>query len=299
MTGFTDLRPMTVGEILDRSFQVLRQHVGTLFVTALIGILPLLGLYLTMAPYAGAVSPEAMAAMTTLFLVFYLLILMTTAVSWGALTRDVNRVVRGEPVSLTDGLRHGLRAFFRIAGLWLLVTLAAVGAFLVPVLGAAIVLVGVSVIVGEGVLAGLLTFGLVLAALAIGLLLWAPVAFMGLPALMVEGLGPLRSLRRAHELGKGGRLRVTVTAFVAWLIVTLPAIGVPFLLGIGAALWDPAAAGTATATQLYLYQAISFLVTGLTTPFMVAVMVFTYYDRRVRREGYDVELVAESIPTTG
>ena len=150
------------------------------------------------------------------------------------------------------------------------------------ILGESVAAIVVMVLVGGAALLG-------------AALLWAPVAFLGLPAVILEGLGPVKAVRRATELGKGGRLRVTATALVAWIIMVLPTVGLSFLLGLGLSIWDPMAVGTASATQMYLYQVISFLVTGLTTPFMVAAMVFTYYDRRVRREGYDVELVSESI----
>jgi hypothetical protein len=220
-----DLRPMALGEVLDRSFQVLRHHIGTLFVTAIVGTAPLLLLYLGVGlPYGTAMPADPPGAVGILMFAVILGFVLTAAVSWAALTREVDQTVTGGPVSFADGMRHGLRAFFRV-------------------------------------------LGLVIAA-----------------------------VKRAHTLGKGGRVRIVATAFVSWLLMMLPTIGLPFVLGMGFDIWTTDTVGTIPATQLYVYQAVSFLVGGLTTPFMVAVMVFTYYDRRVRREGYDVELVSESIP---
>lgn len=293
MARFSDLRPMTIGEVLDRSFQVLRRHVGPLFATAVLGILPMLGIYLSMTSYSAAPTPQGGAAAATLFGVFYLLMLLTTAVSWGALTRDVDRAIQRQAVSFTDGLTHGLRAFFRIIGFWIMAYLAGLVILVPAVLAAGVVVAVVVAVLGQSVLAGVIGFTVGAAVFVGAGLVWAPIGFMGLPAMIVEGLGPIKAVRRAHDLGKGGRLRVAATAFVAWIIMMLPTLGLSFVLGLGLAVWDPTASGTSSSVQLYVYQAVSFLVTGLTTPFMVAAMVFTYYDRRVRREGYDVELAAE------
>lgn len=292
-----DLRPMAVGEVLDRSFQVLRRHVGTLFVTAVLGTAPLLLIYLTAGvPYGASIGGDPAPAVGMLMVLMLVLFVLTAAVSWAALTREVDQTVTGGTVSFADGLKHGLRWFPRVVALVILVYLT--GALvMIPaaLVGAAVGAAGM-LFLGEGAIAVTLTFALMVAVLVLAGLLWAPMAFMSLPALIAEGTGPIRALKRAHGLGKGGRVRVVATALVAWIVMMLPTLGIPFLLGMGMDLWTPDGAGTIPATQFYLYQAISFLVGGLTTPFMVAVMVFTYYDRRVRREGYDMELVSESIP---
>lgn len=295
MTG-PHLRPMGLGEVLDRSFQVLRGHLGTLFITTLIGMAPLLVIYLSMGvPMGGALPEEELAAMGGLMFVSFLVFLVTVTVAWAALTRQVDQAVEGGAVSLADGARFGARNFLKVVALVLLVYLASAGLLLPAGIAAAAVGMAGSLFLSEAV-ATVLIAALLVAAFAVAGLLWAPLAFLSLPAMVAEGLGPIQALRRAHRLGKGGRLRVVATAVVASLVMMLPTIGLPFLFGFGTEFWMGAGAGTASALQLYLYQAVTFAVGGLTTPFMVAVMVFTYYDRRVRREGYDVELASEAIP---
>ncbi len=291
-----DLRPMGLGEVLDRSFQLLRRHLGTLFVTALLGMAPLFVIYLTVGvPMGGAVPEEQMAAVGGLAIASFLIFLLTVTVSWAALTRQVTQAVEGGSVSLADGARYGLRRFFGVVGVMLLIYLAAAGLMILAALAGGALGMVASLIFGET--AGAVAIAvLVIAAMVVTGLVWAPLAFLALPAMVAEGLGPIAGLRRAHRLGKGGRGRVLATAFVAWLVMLLPTIGLPFLFGFGAEFWLENAAGTASALQLYLYQAVTFAVGGLTTPFMVAAMVLTYYDRRVRREGYDVELASDAIP---
>ncbi|NIP78019.1 MAG: hypothetical protein GWM90_01975 [Gemmatimonadetes bacterium] len=292
-----DMRPMGMGEVLDRSFQLLRRHLGTLFVTAVLGLAPLLVMYLSLGfPSGAAMSQDQVASMGGLVIVLMLVSLVTMTVSWAALTRQLDHAASGGPVSLADGLRYGGRAFFRVAGLGILIY--AVGAALLIPAGmvAALFGGGASVFLGEGVLGVGITIAALVAAFAAAALLWAPMAFISLPALVGEGRGPIGALRRAHGLGKGGRWRIVATALLAWIVMMLPTVGIPFLFGFGMEMWTTGGVGTVTGTQLYLYQAVTFAVGGLTTPFMVAVMVLTYYDRRVRREGYDVELASEAIP---
>ncbi len=282
--------PLGVGEVLDRAFQTLRTHFGTLFLTSLIGTAPYMLLYAALAnPVIGTGSPEAVAAMAFTFVGIMLLVLLATAVVWGALAHQVRRAVAGGPVTVPDGLRNGFRMLIRVLGAGILVYLL-LFALLIPVGLIGLVVVTVAAMAfGEGmagVLLSVLGIGVPAALLGVG---WVALTFLVLPVLAVERTGPVRAIGRANELAKGGRLRVFVTAFVAWLVILLPAMGLPYLLGIGAVVWDPGAADTVSSTTMLLYQGASFLVGGVTTPFLVATMVFAYLDRRVRREGYDVE----------
>lgn len=295
MRDVATLQPMTMGEVLDRSFQVLRRHLGTLYVTAALGIAPMLLVYLvTAAPYGGTVGEVAMAGVGGLLVLLFLVMMVTMVVTWGALTREVGQAVTGGPVSFVDGVGTGFRAFFRMVGLGIVLWLVSAGAMLLSFLPAALVAFGAAAVVGDGPLGTTLMAVAFAAAFVGAAILVAPLAFMSLPALIQERVGPVAALRRANHLGKGARVRVLLTAMVAYLVMLLPTFGLPFLFGMGAALWSPAAAGTVSTTQYFLYQASAFLVGALTTPFMVAAMVLTYYDRRVRREGYDVELASES-----
>lgn len=294
----SEMRPMDMGEVLDRSFQTLRRHFGVLFATAVIGFLPLLILYLVMGtPYALATPSQPGAPAIGGALIFLLLVsMLMMAVLWGALAAQVGAHVTGDVVAVGNGFKAGFRSLLRMIGAGILVYFVMLG------LGIAVALIGLAIggvgaLTGSRTLADLLLFlGFVVpgvVALVIGLSL----AFLTVPALVIEQLGPMKALGRANQLAKGGRLRVCAIAILAYLLVMLPAFGLPFLLGFGSTLLNPQAAGQVSATHLYLYQAIMIVTSAVTTPFMVATMVFTYYDRRVRREGYDVELASASVAT--
>jgi hypothetical protein len=291
------IQPMGVGEILDRSFQVLRQHVGPLFITALIGTAPYVILL------AGAMTPAsvdgAAESVAGGFIIMgaLLLLFLTTAIVWGALAHQVEAALAGRPVTVGDGLRSGVRHMWRLIG-------AGLGAYflLMAVIVPGILIGFAAAFVGEAVLGGgvgamVFTAIAFLVPLALAAVFWTALTFLVLPAVVIEGAGPIKGLVRGNRLAKGGRLRVFLTALVSYVVIVLPTLGLPFLFGVGAEFWAPEVAGTVASTRLYLANGAVFLAGGVTTPFLVAVMVHSYYDRRVRREGYDVELMSPLVAT--
>ena len=159
----------------------------------------------------------------------------------------------------------------------------------------------------------LLAAALTGAALALGLLFcgvaWlvpAVLFFFVLHAFTVEGSGPGRALGRSSGLvqGYGGRVFncLFLLALVAWVIglgVSFPlAYLVDNVLHIAPGVqsfYGAEAAGSQSAEQ----QVVSLISTGLAhlvlIPFLVCVMTVLYYDLRIRKEAFDIELLAEEL----
>lgn len=290
------LHPMSMAEVLDRSFQVYRRHFTAMFVVALLTFLPMGFLYMSVGvPAEGGPAASSLAGLV----VVAVIALPVTALGWSALADVAHRGVVGGTPGPGAALRNGLRATARALGFGVIAYLLLVVSVLVMAVPAGIAMVGV----GAGVQRGS-TFMIALVALsflavlALGLVLltwWGALVTLALPVVVVEGAGPLRTFRRANELAKGARARIVTVGFLAWLVVMLPTVGVLLLFGLGSTLWDPAALGTLTTAEVYLQNALMSLAGVLTTPFLVASMVLLYVDRRIRREGYDVELASASL----
>ena len=145
--------------------------------------------------------------------------------------------------------------------------------------------VGASLLFGLAVLVGFL--GLIVGAVVIG-------AGLGvfMPALMVERLGATQSLRRAWNLSNGHKWRIFGTWLVAYIIVVVVSVivGTVFAFGI-------------TTTSVVADQLLAVAASVLTTPFMASVVVVIYFDLRVRKEGFDLEMlsgqIAGPLPPTG
>lgn len=287
-----DIRPMSAGEVLDRSFQVLRHHFLVLFLTALVGTMPMLLLYLSAGvPYGSFMAAESGigAGYVALFLVLMLAVMVVYGVSWGGLVWQVDRTVAGEHTSVGAGLMEGLRSLLRLIGTGIVLYLLLFVLFVVMGVSLAFLtfLPGVDTFGPTIVFAGILLFGLLIS----GMIAWTPLVFLAGPVVVLERARPIAAVRRARSLAKGARLHVFFIALMAGVMVTLPYFAVPLLLGLGTSMWDPEAAGTISTSQLLVYQIASLLVGAVTSPFLAAATVFAYYDRRARREGIDVDLV--------
>ncbi len=102
-------------------------------------------------------------------------------------------------------------------------------------------------------------------------------------ALIIEKLPPRAAWRRSRELadGNGKRIVLLIGAVALFAIIAGTMLG-----GVLAAM---ARGATALAALLYL------IAMALFTPFTSIVMTLLYYDIRIRREGYDIELLAGAL----
>jgi hypothetical protein len=118
------------------------------------------------------------------------------------------------------------------------------------------------------------------------------VAFaVAVPVLLVEGAGPARALGRSRELVRGrwwGTLGVTV---VGYLLVTIVSLAISGLI-VGVAFADPA---RNTVTGFVLNTVSATLGSMIATPAAAAFITVLYIDLRVRKEGFDLLLLARRL----
>lgn len=293
------LRPLSFGEILDGAFTLYRRNFVMFAVTALLPTAAIMIAFLVLGGgYVAAMTsgdPSAMlgAAFGGLMLVG---VIATAAVlvMWGGLTHEAAQAYTGQPTSVGDGMRAGARSALPLlgsmilAGIGLVVivfVLGFVSAILIPVfaaMGSAVAVLG-SLLVVLAVMAGYLCF--------IALL------FAVVPAIVVERAGPLEALERSVTLARGALGRVIGLMLVTILITYLPILAVMAVTGGFAQMANPEA--LPTASQFITQQVLSMGVGILTTPFMAAVIVLLYFDRRVRTEALDVQMMTDSLAVAG
>lgn len=295
-----DLRPLGFGEILDGAFTLYRRHFVSFFVTALVPFVPIaiLSAEFTRRSAALEVNPDTAVSDFPWGWMFATAIVATLGILivWGALTREVSAAVTGGEVSAEDGYGTALRALLPLLGAGVLAWMVTVGAV---ALGTLLFGVATAAFALAGGLAAVL-FGL-LGALALGFLFafLAASLFAIVPAVVVEKLGPWTALKRSWRLSRGARWRIVGLILVSYLITVLPVLGVGVATGTLGAMLSPAAAAGMSPARLAFQQVAGTLSGALTTPFFVGCLVLLYYDRRVRTEGYDVELAAEGLAVAG
>jgi hypothetical protein len=136
-------------------------------------------------------------------------------------------------------------------------------------------------------------FGLVLAFIALvipGIWLYAAWA-VAAPALLIEGLGPIKALRRSRRLVKGRWWATAGVLIVSTLMVSI--IAGAFQAALVAIASLPSQPSVLLAVAV---ATISGTVSSIITePFRAAIVTVLYYDLRVRHEGYDLHALAEQL----
>ena len=117
-------------------------------------------------------------------------------------------------------------------------------------------------------------------------ILWSLSYMLIVPAIMVEGLKAGPSLKRSWDLVKGHRGKVFAVMLVINLLVILTSLGIGNL------------------AKMFLHldssggnifgNAIDNLVSVLLTPLGIVADILLYYDLRIRKEGFDLEMLSRS-----
>jgi hypothetical protein len=263
--SFAQLRPLSFGELLDGAFTLYRRHFASLVLTALVPLLVNVLLWLGLAAAIGGSGSDAGAGIYFVGLVAsWPVLLLTSGFASAALAYFIGRAYTGNPVTPRQALAAAGSRFFGITG------------------------------------AVVVTFAL----LMIGFLLcFVPALFVGaacfavFPVLMLERRGPIDSINRSYDLAKNAWGEIFLVLLVIYLIAAMPGMAV----GGAGVFANVLAAGDATRTLEVqaLMQVVTQLVSALTTPFSIAGVVLLYYDRRVRTEALDVQMMAEALGGPG
>jgi len=176
--------------------------------------------------------------------------------------------------------------FLIVIGLWVPVTFIVIGLAVAHAAAAAVIV---------GVVGGLTT---------VVLTIWIAIRLsLALPAIVLEGIGPVDALRRSWQLVRGSWWRIFGITLLAGIVVAfiggilqLPFSIVGGLAGGGGGLTAMFNAGstTAAAAPTALSVAIgaigSIIAATCTRPISAGVTVLLYTDMRIRREGLDLAL---------
>ncbi len=306
--GIVPLRPLGVGELLDGALSLIRSNPRTVLglaaaVSAVSALIQTAGLlvslrYLDIAQTSAGTVDEVDVTVEL------------TALAAGGLAQVVPAIVAGLLQVLASGL------FIVLVGAAVLgrrLDAQQTWRILKPRL---LALIGVSLIVGLGpFVAGLLLLAAAVAlaaALSVAVGAWAILPGLGVglvgagalvyayvrlalasPAVVIEGTGVLRALRRSWVLVHGSWWRVCGILVLAFIItsiltgvVTVPIYGVAAVAG----------AVSESVVPTVMASGLATLVAGIITlPFGAAVTGLLYVDLRMRREALDIELVSAGV----
>lgn len=120
-------------------------------------------------------------------------------------------------------------------------------------------------------------------------LLWMLSYSLIVPAILVEGQKATSSLRRSTDLVKGQRGKVFLVLLVVNLLQLILAGGVAMIAGMFF--------NAETSAGALLNSAMNNLMSIFLTPLGIIATILLYYDMRIRKEGFDLEMLSRAITT--
>jgi hypothetical protein len=286
-----DLRPMSLGEVLDRTFSLYKQN---FWLFAGIVSLPYLLLLLVnvavaqMGNGASAVGqkgglPSAsmiagVAAGGVIVLIFYFLL---TGAAHAATIFAVSDLYLGRLPSLRNSYSRVGTKVFRILLLFFFIGLIVGGGFVV--IGLVGAFLRSPVILGLGMIIGVILLFVLLCRTAVAI-----------PVAMLEDSGAARAISRSFELTKGYGFQI----FLIFLLVALLSyVGIlifqaPFMYLEADAL---KAHQTLSLGMVVLKNLCAFLSEVLVGPIGTIAFSLMYYNLRVRKEAFDVQHLMASL----
>jgi hypothetical protein len=264
------LKPMTSTEILDGAFRLYRNNFATFLGILAIAYVPIIAIMMavtgvllsnldTLAVQAdrNEVPPEVIVV----FLiavgggVLYMLIAMPLAT--GALTAAVGARYLNEPISIGKAYGHVMPMFFKYLGTTMLSGLA--------------IALGFPFCLAPGFL----------------FMTWF---FASSPICVLEGLGGTAAMGRSRELVRGHGGRVFGLLFLS--IILQNAVSAP--VNFGADLLSKLLIKSLV-TQNLVSSAVQQGFNMLITPFFSVIVILLYYDLRIRKEAFDLEVLAQNL----
>lgn len=259
----TALRPLSTGELLDRTFSLYRSHFG-LFV----GIFALPHLVVLAFQCLGVAVRHPGNQLADLGTQFFwsmgalFLTVIVSAASQAATVVAVSQVHLDRPASVSDSFSRVRGEIWGVIGLSMLMGLG----------------------IGVGVIA-LVVPGILLA------MMWS----LAVPVKILENKGITDSMSRSSDLTKGDRGRI----FVIWLLFFVLAVAVGLLLRwpleMAAGVSSMAGMQRRSGGWQVALLVSTFVSECLVGPLGTIAFSLVYYDERVRKEAFDLQLMMTTL----
>jgi hypothetical protein len=297
------LRPLGIGEVLDAGSKIYRARfrAQVIATTILIGTMYVLfGLaQLSVAPDdsefgtgfgaefgTAEVEPTTEEGLVSVVAVLLggAMLFVITQFATAVAVKIVASAYLGEESTWREALRavwSRKRSIVWLSVLYGLFAAAAVAIVIVLALLAALLSIGGAFAVFLAVIAGIALF-------VAGIYFY--VSWMAaVPVLMTENLTAGQSLRRSRQLVRKRWWPVLFAFMLAGILASVVTwVFSAALIGIVAVSGNTLVENVANVT-------VNTVVAALTSPFIAAVVVVVYFDLRVRKEGFDLELLARSV----
>ena len=262
-----ELRPLSIGEILDVAIKIYLRNAWTLFRVVLVVVAPV-EIVSALIQASAATNDSDTATLSSHDLALYLsaigaaavLGLLANTVATGASFKAVADAYLGEQPTWRSSLRFAFARLHSI--LW------------ITILG------GIATVIG-------FVFCIIP-----GIYLWIAFA-VAVPVLLTEGVKGSKALGRSRALVRDRWWGTFGVVLLGTILAGIVSAAIGAVAGI--------AAGTTDANTVagFLVNSVSgTLGSMISTPFTAAFVTVLYFDLRVRKEAFDLQLLAERIGLT-
>ena len=309
------LRPMSTAQVLDRTFYLYRNNfvlfAGIAIITPALRLIALLVQLRIFGPITIPQTPEGFTPqfMQTIivravigFVVASVIYLIGTALASSATAYAVSMVHLGKTTTISESYSRIKPIFLKILWLLCLVVLLTVGPFIFFYL----LIVGFGVLMAVvvksgGVGLGALSVLVILIGMAgiLGSVVWFIYAIcryaLAITACTLEKLPARAALIRTKFLTYGRKWSILGILILTWLlsIVLTYVLQLPALLASSAVVMS-ARTHVSIAATIWIYIA-GFLGETVAGPIITIALVLVYYDQRVRKEAFDLQLMMETV----
>jgi len=290
-TATVDLRPMSLGELLDRTFSLYKQHFWLFIGVTALPFVFLLLLQLAGnafqgeqlgAMQTGQISPSLMGGAIAGASVIVIVYILMACAAQAATIFAVSDVYLGNEATVKGSFAQVGTKLLRILGIFLVIFCMAVGAAIVAGICFAIL-----------VRAPALLFLMFLAGFVVAIYFFCRIA-VAVPVAMLEDAGPTKAIGRSFELTKGFAGQIFLICLLVGIIAIVGSIilNVLFLGGAFSAVREHRQVPMGTTI---LYQIFAFGEQVLIGPIGTIAISLMYYNLRVRKEAFDVQHLMASM----
>jgi hypothetical protein len=329
MPDFTSLEPISTGDIIDRAVRLYRRNFAPL---VLIASVPSIAYYIAsltflsgysrlilgMSSGMGSTASSGMGAggvgeslmLVGLGMIGYLVALLLFLATIAGLSRCIgDQVMLGEAITLKKCWRVVTRRVGDILLMGVLFIVFGVVMYMIIVFVVMILFflvafaVGVPSAIGLPVWASSTIGGVVIllaiaGAVIVALMVVSRVVFLP-QAVMIEGQPAGQAVGRAFKLGAKNWYRIGAIALFAYFVQ----LSVSAAIGVPVAVWLGFSGSLTIETMAQpwwsaVFTAISQISSLLILPIWMISLTLLYFDNRVRKEGYDLDLLTMELPVS-
>jgi hypothetical protein len=304
----TELRPMSIGELLDRTFRLYRNHfwlfVGIMAIPSAVSV-PFTIVMFTMQGHSiagGRPSLPNISGIIFLMAAFFCFFWAVYAMALGAATYAISETYLGHNATVRGSYGKVRGNFWRILGVVLVAWLRALGMLLLGAFGVGIgtflstILMSIMSNAVSRTIVGVVV-GVAFAIAYLGglvfWLLWMLRYSVSIPVLLLENSGILASLRRSVQLTKGRRWQIFIAVVLCVLVAYAGVIIFqgPFFV----TMMMSARTGQFPEWLAYVFSVSGAIGGAITGPVLLIVLVLCYYDTRIRKEAFDLQYMMSSL----